>query len=76
MKEQAFFPQNPNHCIKHYLCKSRKLSSKMENKKQLIKMLAAALGNQHIEIKQPEGNDVVVTVQTALKKSQRVTQPL
>ena len=34
-------------------------------------MLAAALGNQHIEIKQREDDADVVTVQTALKKSQK-----
>ena len=34
-------------------------------------MLAAALKNQHIEIKQREDDADVVTVQTALKKSQK-----
>ena len=34
-------------------------------------MLAAALENQHIEIKQYESDADVVTVQTALKKSQK-----
>ena len=40
-------------------------------RKQLIKMLAAALGNQHIEIKQRKDDADVVTVQTALKKTQK-----
>ena len=40
-----------------------------ENKKQLIKMLAAALENQRIEIKQCEGDADIVIVQTALENS-------
>ena len=40
-----------------------------ENKKQLIKMLSAVLENQHIEIKQCEGDADDVIVQTALGMS-------
>ena len=42
-----------------------------ENKKQLIKMLAASLENQHIGIKQCEGDADVVIVHTALGESQK-----
>ena len=61
-RNKHFSPQIPITASSTTYANQESFLANSENKKQLIKMMAAALENQHIEIKKCEGDADVVIV--------------